>query len=112
MQKARGGQLERHPSASGVPHSRGGGSAATEHGVAACHLCGVLERPAHGLPFTDRLDRVACNGPQFDIAKSMHPLRDSRATVTAFNFVTQSGSRINFDDETHITYPGEANVMP
>ena len=57
MQKARGGQLERHPSASGVPHSRGGASAASEHGVAACHLRGELETEAHGLPFTDRLDR-------------------------------------------------------
>ena len=55
MQKARRGQLERHPSASGVPLSRGGGSEATEHGVAACHLRGQSEREAHGLPFTDWL---------------------------------------------------------
>ena len=55
MQKARRGQLERHPSASGVPLSRGGGSVATEHGVAACHLRGQSEREAHGLPFTDWL---------------------------------------------------------
>ena len=61
MQKARCGQLERHPSASGVPPSRGGGSEATEHGVAACHLCGELERPAHGLPFTDWLDDIGEN---------------------------------------------------
>ena len=58
MRKARRGQLERHPSASGVPLSRGGASKASEHGVAACHLCGELERPAHVLPFTDRLDQI------------------------------------------------------
>ena len=38
-----------------MPPSRGGASAASEHGVAACHLCGELEREAHGLPFTDWL---------------------------------------------------------
>jgi hypothetical protein len=37
--------------------SRGGASAASERGVAASHLCGQLERPAHGFPFTDRLGR-------------------------------------------------------
>ena len=56
MHSARGGQLERGPSTSGVPLSRGGASAASEHGVAACHLCGELETEAHGLPFTDWLD--------------------------------------------------------
>ncbi len=61
MHCARRGQLEKRPSASGVPLSRGGGSEATEHGVAACHLCGELEREAHGLPFTDWLGNVANN---------------------------------------------------
>ncbi len=55
MQSARGGQLERRPSASGVTPSRGGASAASEHGVAACHLRGELETETHGLPFTDWL---------------------------------------------------------
>ncbi len=57
MHGPRGGQLERGPSTSGVPPSRGGASKASEHGVAACHLCGQLEREAHGLPFTDWLAR-------------------------------------------------------
>ncbi len=55
MRSARRGQLERRPSASGVPLSRGGASRASEHGIAACHLRGELEQPAHGLPFTDWL---------------------------------------------------------
>ncbi len=55
MHCARGGQLERRPSANGVTPSRGGGSEATEHGVAACHLRGELETETHGLPFTDWL---------------------------------------------------------
>ena len=38
-----------------MPLSRGGASAASEHGVAACHLCGELETETHGLPFTDWL---------------------------------------------------------
>src|SRR5471030_3035671 len=68
MQKARRGQLERHPSASGVSLSRGGASTASEHGVAACHLCGQSEREAHGLPFTDWLgtadSQCKCNSAQ------------------------------------------------
>jgi hypothetical protein len=58
MQKARRGQLERHPSTSGVPPSRGGASTASEHGVLACHLCGQSERETRGLPFTDWLGRT------------------------------------------------------
>ncbi len=58
MHSARRGQLERRPSASGVTLSRGGGSEATEHGVAACHLRGELENETHGLPFTDWLARI------------------------------------------------------
>ena len=38
-----------------MPLSRGGASTASEHGVAACHLCGQLETETHGLPFTDWL---------------------------------------------------------
>ena len=38
-----------------MPPSRGGASAASEHGVAACHLRGELENETHGLPFTDWL---------------------------------------------------------
>ena len=52
------GQLERGPSTSGVTPSRGGASAASEHGVAACHLCGELENETHGLPFTDWLAKM------------------------------------------------------
>ncbi len=55
MRGARRGQLERRQSASGVSPSRGGASKASEHGVAACHLRGELEKEAHGLPFTDWL---------------------------------------------------------
>ena len=65
MQEARGGQLERHPSASGVPLSRGGGSEATEHGVAACHLRGESEQEAHGLPFTDWLGTPWSQSPSY-----------------------------------------------
>ena len=55
MHGGRGGQLERRPSACGVPPSRGGASAASEHGVAACHMRGELESETHDLPFTDWL---------------------------------------------------------
>ena len=46
-----------------MTHSRGGASAASEHGVAACHLCGELETETHGLPFTDRLDHMGITLP-------------------------------------------------
>ena len=86
MQCGRGGQLERRPSASGVPPSRGGASAASEHGVAACHLRGELERPAHGLPFTVRLGHILYVGKH---GENEHPNQNISAINPAYpdNFV-------------------------